>query len=108
MILFSLLTYISPASGPSVVFGSGGSLVEVLKDSWLALPPFTPEHATYMIAKTRIGKVIEHKAAAQVPHVAALIARLGVLVAQHPEIKEIGPCHTTSPHTPPLLIMVRH
>jgi acyl-CoA synthetase (NDP forming) len=48
-----------PDFGPVVVFGSGGVLVELLKDSSLRLPPLSREEALEMIRETRGAKLLE-------------------------------------------------
>lgn len=47
-----------PDFGPAVVFGSGGILVELLKDSALRLPPLSREEALEMIQETRGAKLL--------------------------------------------------
>jgi acetate---CoA ligase (ADP-forming) len=44
--------------GPTIVFGSGGVLVELIKDSSLRLPPLTRTEARAMIAETRGEKLL--------------------------------------------------
>ncbi len=48
-----------PDFGPVVVFGSGGILVELLKDSSLRLPPLSHEEALKMIQETRGARLLE-------------------------------------------------
>ncbi|NMB94408.1 MAG: acetate--CoA ligase family protein [Flexilinea flocculi] len=48
-----------PTFGPVVVFGSGGILVELMKDSTLAIPPFTRQEAGEMINRTRGSKLLK-------------------------------------------------
>lgn len=48
-----------PAFGPVVVFGSGGILVELVKDSALAIPPLSSEEATRMVNQTRGSKLLK-------------------------------------------------
>ncbi len=45
---------IDPQFGPVLLFGLGGQLVEVFKDSSLALPPLTNTLARRMMERTRI------------------------------------------------------
>jgi acetyltransferase len=45
--------------GPVLLFGSGGSLVEVYNDTTLALPPLTALHARRMIESTKISKALK-------------------------------------------------
>ncbi|MEA5058627.1 MAG: acetate--CoA ligase family protein, partial [Candidatus Pelethousia sp.] len=47
-----------PQFGPAVVFGSGGILVEVLKDSALGIPPLSEEEALNMIRATKGYKLL--------------------------------------------------
>lgn len=48
-----------PDFGPVVVFGSGGTLVEVMKDSALRLPPLNTQGALEMIQETRGARLLE-------------------------------------------------
>jgi len=48
---------IDPQFGPVLLFGTGGSLVEVFRDRSLALPPLTTVLARRMMERTKIYKV---------------------------------------------------
>jgi acyl-CoA synthetase (NDP forming) len=48
-----------PDFGPVVVFGSGGILVELIKDSALRLPPLNHEEALEMICETRGAELLQ-------------------------------------------------
>jgi acyl-CoA synthetase (NDP forming) len=48
-----------PDFGPVVVFGSGGILVELLRDSSLRLPPLSHEEALKMIHETRGRRLLQ-------------------------------------------------
>ena len=73
----------------------------MLKDTALTLPPVSETRAKKMIKETAIGKVLKAKYPASIPKLAVLIQKVGTLVAQHPEIKEIG---TSSPSSSSLHI----
>ena len=45
--------------GPVVIFGTGGILVELIKDSALSLPPLTRQEAERMIQSTRGYKLLQ-------------------------------------------------
>lgn len=48
-----------PDFGPVIVFGSGGILVELLRDSSLRLPPLSHKEALEMIHETRGGHLLQ-------------------------------------------------
>lgn len=48
-----------PDFGPVIVFGSGGILVELLRDSSLRLPPLSHKEALEMIHETRGGRLLQ-------------------------------------------------
>lgn len=48
-----------PSFGPTVVFGLGGTFVEVFKDRAVGLPPLDREDARRMIAATRVARLLE-------------------------------------------------
>ncbi len=81
-----------PTFGPVVVFGSGGTAVEVIDDKALALPPLDLKLASDLIARTRVSRIL--KAYRDVPaadeHAVALVlVKLAQLAADHPEIREL-------------------
>lgn len=47
-----------PIFGPTVLFGAGGTAVEVLDDTAIALPPLDSVLAGDLIARTRIGRLL--------------------------------------------------
>ena len=51
--------------GPVILFGTGGQLVEVFKDSALALPPLNSTLALRMMEQTKILKALKGRARAQ-------------------------------------------
>ncbi len=78
--------------GHAVMFGLGGTLVEILHDVSFRIVPFSKKEAAEMIEETKAAKVLEGVCGGKPADVAAL-ARLLVevsdLVARHPEIEEM-------------------
>ena len=78
--------------GPVLLFGTGGQLVEVFKDSALALPPLTTTLALRMIEQTRISKAlrgVRGRDPVDIMELQKLLARFSQLVVEQPLIKEI-------------------
>jgi acetyltransferase len=48
-----------PTFGPIVVFGQGGTAVEVINDKALALPPLDLGHARQLIGRTRVSRILK-------------------------------------------------
>ncbi|MDJ1157939.1 bifunctional acetate--CoA ligase family protein/GNAT family N-acetyltransferase [Chelatococcus sp. SYSU_G07232] len=81
-----------PTFGPVVVFGRGGTAVEVINDKALALPPLDLKLAETLIARTRVSRVL--KAYRDVPaadeHAIRLVlVKLAQLAADLPEVREL-------------------
>jgi acetyltransferase len=81
-----------PTFGPVIVFGRGGTAVEVINDKALALPPLDLKLASDLIARTRVSRIL--KAYRDVPaadeHAVALVlVKLAQLAADLPEVREI-------------------
>ena len=81
-----------PTFGPVIVFGRGGTAVEVISDKALALPPLDLRLAQDLIARTRVARVL--KAYRDVPAadesgVALVLVKLAQLAADLPEIREL-------------------
>ncbi|HWB49499.1 MAG TPA: bifunctional acetate--CoA ligase family protein/GNAT family N-acetyltransferase [Stellaceae bacterium] len=78
--------------GPVVVFGQGGTAVEVVRDSAIALPPLDPLLARAQMERTRVWSLLQayrSKPAAAIDAIAGILIRLGDLAADHPEIQEL-------------------
>jgi acetyltransferase len=78
--------------GPILLFGLGGQLVEVFKDSALALPPLTPTLARRMMEQTTIYKALQGvrgRKAIDFDTLEHLLVRFSNLVTSEPWIKEI-------------------
>lgn len=81
-----------PAFGPVVVFGRGGTAVEVIDDRALALPPLDRRLAADLIGRTRVArrlKAYRDVAAADEAAVALVLVKLGQLAADLPELREL-------------------
>jgi acetyltransferase len=81
-----------PTFGPVIVFGRGGTAVEVIGDKSLALPPLDLELAHALIARTRVSRVLKayrDVPAADTDAVALLLVKLAQLAADLPELREL-------------------
>jgi acetyltransferase len=81
-----------PTFGPVVVFGRGGTAVEVIADKALALPPLDLKLARELIARTRVARVL--KAYRDVPAtdenaIALLLVKIAQLAADMPQVREL-------------------
>jgi acetyltransferase len=78
-----------PIFGPIVMFGAGGTAVEVIADSAVMLPPLDLLLARDLIGQTRISRLLEgyrDRPAADIDAVAAALVRLSALAAMCPAI----------------------
>jgi acetyltransferase len=78
--------------GPVLLFGLGGTLVEIMRDRALALPPLTTTLALHAMAKTRIFKALEGtrgRKPVDLDALAELFVRFSRLVIENPRIAEI-------------------
>jgi acetyltransferase len=81
-----------PTFGPVMVFGRGGTAVEVIDDKALALPPLDLRLAHDLIGKTRVSRVLEqyrNMPAAARDDIALTLVRLAQMAADLPELKEL-------------------
>jgi acetyltransferase len=81
-----------PTFGPVIVFGRGGTAVEVIGDKALALPPLDLELARDLIGRTRVSRVLRayrDVPAADIDAIALLLVKLAQLAADLPEIREL-------------------
>lgn len=78
--------------GPVLLFGMGGVLTEVYKDTAMGLPPLNRSLARQMILKTKISKAlngVRNLPKTQIAILEELLIRVGRLVTDFPEIKEL-------------------
>lgn len=83
---------VDPTFGPLMMFGAGGTAVEVIADTSLALPPLDLELARDLIGRTRIARLLagyRDRKPARISAIAEALVHLSALVCQHPEIREI-------------------
>ncbi len=83
---------IDPQFGPVLLFGSGGQLVEVMKDRALALPPLNTTLARRMMEHTRILTAlngVRGRRPVDLPALEQLLVRFSDLVVEQRWIKEI-------------------
>ena len=81
-----------PTFGPIIVFGQGGTAVEVISDKALGLPPLDIELARRLIARTRVSRILgayRNVPAADERAIELLLVKLAQLVADFPEIREV-------------------
>ena len=77
-----------PTFGPVVLFGLGGTLVEVIDDVSFRVAPFGEAEARRLIAETRAGKVLRGargRGPYDVGALAAALSRLSIFAAAHGE-----------------------
>lgn len=78
--------------GPVVLFGAGGTAVELQKDRAVALPPLNAALARDLVARTQVGPLLagyRGRAAANQAAVIDTILRVSQLAADLPEIAEL-------------------
>jgi len=78
--------------GPVLLFGSGGQLVEVYKDSALGLPPLNRTLARRLMEQTKIYeafKGVRGRTPVNMSELEELLVRFSQLVVEQPWIKEI-------------------
>ncbi|HCR48339.1 MAG TPA: acetyl CoA synthetase subunit alpha [Bacteroidetes bacterium] len=78
--------------GPVLLFGAGGTMVEVFKDRALGLPPLNTVQAKQMIEQTKISlalKGIRGKPPVNIEELQELMVRFSQLVTEQRRIKEI-------------------
>jgi len=78
--------------GPLMMFGAGGTSVEVTADTAHALPPLDLKLAEQMMRETRVWRLLKgyrDRPAADIEAIALVLVRLSYLVARHQEIREL-------------------
>src|SRR5579885_378320 len=83
---------VDPQFGPVILFGTGGTLVEVYKDNALGLPPLNTTLAKRMMERTKIYKALSGargRKSVDVEKLSELIVQFSRLVMNERRIREI-------------------
>src|SRR5206468_8690097 len=78
--------------GPVVVFGQGGTAVEIVDDNAIALPPLNALLARAQMMRTRVWRLLQGYRGLRpvaLDAVAEVLIRIGQLAAERPEIREL-------------------
>jgi acetyltransferase len=81
-----------PVFGPAISFGLGGTMVEVLKDNAVALPPLNAYMVEQMIGKTKAAKYLKafrNMPAANQQALIDVLLNISEMVSELPEILEL-------------------
>ncbi len=81
-----------PIFGPVIMFGQGGTAVEVINDSAFALPPLNMSLARELIQRTRVSKLLQgyrDRPPADMDAICLSLMKISQLVIDIPEIVEI-------------------
>ncbi len=81
-----------PIFGPVILFGQGGTGVEVIADKAVALPPLNIKLARELIERTRVAKLLagyRDRPAADLDAIALTLVKVAQLVTDIPEVLEI-------------------
>ncbi|HSV69744.1 MAG TPA: bifunctional acetate--CoA ligase family protein/GNAT family N-acetyltransferase [Methylibium sp.] len=83
---------VDPLFGPVLLFGAGGTAVEVLADRAVALPPLNRALAADLVSRTRIARLLagyRDRPAARLDAVYDTLSAVARLVAELPEVAEL-------------------
>ena len=83
---------VDPQFGPVLLFGAGGQMVEIIRDSAVALPPLTTTLARRLLERTQVYKAlkgIRGRTAVDLEQLEQILVRFSQLVVEQPRIKEI-------------------
>ncbi len=83
---------VDPTFGPLLMFGAGGTAVEILRDTAQALLPVDLKLARDLMRQTRVHRLLDgyrDRPRADLDAIAGVLERISALVIAHPEICEI-------------------
>jgi len=81
-----------PVFGPTILFGAGGTMVEVLRDNAVSLPPLNAILANRLINRTKVSRLLEtfrNKPAVDHDAIINVLLRVSDLICEIPEIEEL-------------------
>jgi acetyltransferase len=81
-----------PVFGPLVVFGQGGTAVEIIRDSSIEFPPVNVLLARRLMARTRVWQLLQGyrgKPPTNIDAIVEVLGRVSQLATDHPEIREL-------------------
>ena len=81
-----------PVFGPCIMFGAGGTMVEVLRDSAVTLPPLNQILANRLIDRTRVSRLLDavrDRSSVDRTAVIEVLRRVSELVTELPEVLEL-------------------
>jgi acyl-CoA synthetase (NDP forming) len=78
-----------PQFGPVIMFGAGGTLVEVFRDVSFRIAPFDWDVAREMVAETKVYDILRGargRIAYDIGGLARLLAKISMIAASYPDI----------------------
>ena len=81
-----------PVFGPTILFGAGGTMVEILQDSAVSLPPLNEVLANRLIDRTRVARLLaafRNRSPVDRAAVINVLLRISNLVCECPEVEEL-------------------
>jgi acetyltransferase len=81
-----------PTFGPVVLFGQGGTAVEVIADRAIALPPLNMVLARELVSRTRISRLLaahRDQPATDIDAICRVLMQIAQLIADIPEVAEL-------------------
>ncbi len=85
-------THVDPLFGPVILFGAGGTRVEVVADRAIALPPLNAPLARALVQRTRVARLLagwRDVPPADLPAIESVLIALSQLLALEPRIVEL-------------------
>lgn len=83
---------VDPIFGPIILFGQGGTAVEVIQDRSVALPPLNMTLARHLVERTHVAKLLagyRDRASADLDAIYSTLVKISQLIVDIPEIMEL-------------------